>query len=190
MEGRRPTRAPRQLSLDFATHSPTTSGHRHLSLDRTPNSSHTVSSSSRLQGMPHACWGSQCRSGRSQRRSSRFTVHFRRSGASARVEPLRHEAQVPQRAGTGGTVRYTMPCTRDGDAGWGTMRLQPTTGERRRPANVIRLAIGNGLIAPGGVDPPAVVAHTPADVRGAAVGHTAWARTRPVRHQHGVHFSQ
>ena len=36
VEGRRPTRAPRQLSLDFATHSPTTSGHRHLSLDRTP----------------------------------------------------------------------------------------------------------------------------------------------------------
>src|SRR4029077_5175247 len=35
VEGRRPTRAPRQLSLDFATHSPTTSGHRHLSLDRT-----------------------------------------------------------------------------------------------------------------------------------------------------------
>jgi hypothetical protein len=37
VEGRRPTRAPRQLSLDFATHSPTTSGHRHLSLDRTPS---------------------------------------------------------------------------------------------------------------------------------------------------------
>src|SRR4029077_14537559 len=35
VEGRRPTRAPRQLSLDFATHSPTTSGYRHLSLDRT-----------------------------------------------------------------------------------------------------------------------------------------------------------
>jgi hypothetical protein len=59
-----------------------------------------------------------------------------------------------------------MPCTGDGDAGWGTMRLQPTTGERRRPANVIRLAIGNGLIAPRGVDPLAVVADTPADVRG------------------------
>ena len=39
---------------------------------------YTVSSTSRLRGMPGACWSSQSWSGRSQRRSSRFTLQFRR----------------------------------------------------------------------------------------------------------------
>jgi hypothetical protein len=38
----------------------------------------TVSCRRRLRGMPRACWGSQLRSGRSQRRSSRSTLQFRR----------------------------------------------------------------------------------------------------------------
>ena len=48
-------------------------------------SSSTVSSKRRLRGMPRACWSSQSRSGRSQSRSSSFTLQFRwRTGCRVR----------------------------------------------------------------------------------------------------------
>jgi hypothetical protein len=44
-----------------------------------------VSSKRRLRGMPRACWSSQSRSGRSQSRSSSFTLQFRwRTGCRVR----------------------------------------------------------------------------------------------------------
>jgi hypothetical protein len=54
----------------------------------------TVSSTSRLRGMPGACWSSQSWSGRSQRRSSRF-IAIPATGASGRVERLQHSAPIP-----------------------------------------------------------------------------------------------
>jgi hypothetical protein len=72
-----------------------------------------VSSSRRLRGGPDACWGSQCKSGRSQRRSSRFTLQFLRRSirvTSSRARnsssptlvsqlPLRRPAQLRWPAG-------------------------------------------------------------------------------------------
>jgi hypothetical protein len=67
---------PRKLTPNSATF--TRTGQR-----PSTHQTHTVSSSSRLRGMARACWGSQSRSGRSQSRSSRFTVQFRWRGRSA-----------------------------------------------------------------------------------------------------------
>ena len=54
----------------------------------------SVSSGRRLRRMPRACWGSQSVSGRSPRRSSRFTLQFRRPAHPRRVVRLQHAAQV------------------------------------------------------------------------------------------------
>ena len=61
-----------------------------------------VSSKRRLRGMPGACWSSQSRSGRSQSRSSSFTLQFRwRTGCRVRRhwdQPDHHpDGRQPQR---------------------------------------------------------------------------------------------
>ena len=59
-----------------------------------------VSSKRRLRAMPRACWSSQSWSGRSQRRSSRFTLQFRRSahpGGSSRGSAQRKTLKQPYR---------------------------------------------------------------------------------------------
>src|SRR6185295_1514727 len=51
--------------------------------------------------MPRACWGSQCRSGRSQRRSSRFTLQFRWRGRLADSSALYPRRLTPRPYGGG-----------------------------------------------------------------------------------------
>lgn len=59
--------------------------------------------------MPPACWGSQCRSGRSPRSSFRFTLQFRRPEHPGLPSDCSNAAQVPQAGRTGATALFGTP---------------------------------------------------------------------------------